>query len=206
MTQTLWRLAGPAPGNLEQLEQGLRLHLTHTALLSVLMQIGDRQQTYLRTEGCDGCAHGRCAPGCYAELLRRLLTACGAPDALQPIADDLALRPYRQVAFAWPTADAQPLPSVLLAPWGEARLQIEWRWSAGAIACMAMLAVDDTGPAPDQVLRERGWTAWTQTNRATLWLAHWPMLGLLPVRRWPHAPLLLWPPVAAENARHDAVA
>ena len=107
MTRTLWRLDGAHATTLAEpirLAQGLRLHLEHTELTTVLMQLGDQQQAYIGATGCEGCAHGRCTPGCYVELLRRLLRACFDASTLCAVAGGLARRPYRRVALAWPTA------------------------------------------------------------------------------------------------------
>src|SRR5262245_10097705 len=71
--RSLWRLDGATAATLAEpvrLVQGLRLHLEHTELTTVLMQLGDQQQAYIAAAGCEGCIHGRCTPGCYVELLR----------------------------------------------------------------------------------------------------------------------------------------
>src|SRR5260370_41393607 len=126
----LWRLDGATDATLIQparLEQGLRLHLQHTELTTVLMQIGDQQQAYVVIQGCEGCAHGRCTPGCYVELLRRLLRVCFDACTLRPVAGGLAKRPYHRAALVWPTAKAEPLAGLSLAAWSEARLIVHWR-------------------------------------------------------------------------------
>src|SRR3954454_24019960 len=100
--RTLWRLNGAMDATLIQparLEQGLRLHLQHTELTTVLMQIGDQQQSYVAIQGCEGCAHGRCTPGCYVELLRRLLRACFDAGTLRAVVGGLATRPYRRAVL-----------------------------------------------------------------------------------------------------------
>jgi hypothetical protein len=103
MTRSLWRLDGATTATLAEpirLVQGLRLHLEHTELTTVLMQLGDQQQAYIGVAGCEGCTHGRCTPGCYVELLRRLLRACFDASTLSAVAGGLATRPYRRVALA----------------------------------------------------------------------------------------------------------
>src|SRR5438552_1890669 len=123
--RSLWRLEGATAATLAQparLELGLRLHMEHTELITMLMQIGDQQHAYIGTSGCEGCIHGRCVPGCYVELLRRLLRACFDACTLRAVTGGLATRPYRRAALAWPTAKAAPLTGVPLAPWPEARL------------------------------------------------------------------------------------
>jgi hypothetical protein len=65
MTRTLWRLDGANAATLAEpvrLAQGLRLHLEHTELTSVLMQLGDQQQAYIGATGCEGCAMGAAHP------------------------------------------------------------------------------------------------------------------------------------------------
>ena len=87
--RSLWRLDGATAATLVQpvrLEQGLRLHIAHTELTMVLMQIGDQQQAYIGVGGCDGCTHGRCVPGCYVELLKRLLQVCFDACTLRAVA------------------------------------------------------------------------------------------------------------------------
>ena len=99
MTRSLWRLDGATDATLVQpvrLHQGLRLHLEHTELTTMLMQIGEQQQAYISVGGCEGCTHGRCTPGCYVELLRRLLRVCFDACTLSAVVGGLATRPYRR--------------------------------------------------------------------------------------------------------------
>ena len=139
MTRSLWRLDGATAATLVQparLEQGLRLHIAHTALTTVLMQIGDQQQAYIGVGGCDGCAHGRCMPGCYVELLKRLVRVCFDACTLRPVAGGLAKRPYRRAALVWPTAKAEPLAGLSLAAWaGDGLAVLDSAEGAGAKAC-----------------------------------------------------------------------
>src|SRR5205085_8833205 len=112
MTRMLWCLEGATAATLAQparLELGLRLHIEHTELITMLMQIGDQQQAYLSAAECEGCVYGRCVPGCYVELLRRLLGACFDAGTLRAVAGGLATRPYRRAVLAWPTAKAAPV-------------------------------------------------------------------------------------------------
>src|SRR5690349_10750093 len=112
MTKTLWRLDGATDATLiqpDRLEQGLKLHLEYTQLSTVLMQIGEQEQAYIGIGGCEGCAQERCLPGCYVELLRRLLRVCFDSCTLHPVPGGLTKRPYCRVALAWPTAKAAPL-------------------------------------------------------------------------------------------------
>src|SRR5262245_54717436 len=111
-TRMLWRLEGAIPEALrdpERLADGLRLHLAHAGLITVLMQIGERQQAYVVLAGCAGCAYGRCEPGCYVDLLRRLLQACFTSCDLHPVRDGLAQRPYERAILIVPSKDARPL-------------------------------------------------------------------------------------------------
>src|SRR6266487_2082283 len=151
MTRSLWCLEGATAATLAQptrLELGLRLHMEHTELITVLMQIGDQQQAYLSAQGCEGCGYERCVPGCYVELLRRLLRACFDASTLRAIPGGLAKRPYRRAVIAWPTTKAEPLMGVPLTPWPEARLIVQWRGRRRQIAATALLAVGADGPDP----------------------------------------------------------
>jgi len=199
--RTLWRLEGATDATLLQpdwLERGVRLHIGHTALTTVLMQIGAQQQGYVGLGGCDGCAYERCTPGCYVELLRRLLRVCFDGGALRAVAGGLARRPYRRVALAWPTNKAVPLADLSLTPWPEARLIVQWRGTAEQIACAALLAVGAEGPQPAVMLRQAGWQAWALPKALGIRLANSAFPRRLPfVRPWPHMPSLLWPQPAA---------
>jgi hypothetical protein len=205
MTRSLWRLDGATAATLaepERLVQGLRLHLEHTELITVLMQLGDQQHAYIGAAGCEGCAHGRCTAGCYVELMRRLLRACFDACTLRVVTGGLATRPYRRVVLAWPTAQAEPLAGVRLAAWPDARLIIHWRGTQRQIACAALLAVGSDGPNPAVTLRAAGWHAWSLPGRLGPKLANSLYPPALPFpRAWPHAPALLWPQPAAPIRR-----
>ena len=206
MPRMLWCLEGATAAALVQparLEQGLRLHITHTELTTVLMQIGDHQQAYVAIQGCEGCGHGRCVPGCYVELLRRLLQVCFDACTLRAVASGLATRPYRRTVLAWPTAKAEPLASMSLASWSEARLIVHWRGTPRQISSAALLAVGADGPDPAVALRAAGWQAWALPRALGPKLANNVLPPSLPFpRAWRHAPALLWPEEAAPG-RHD---
>jgi len=203
--RSLWRLDGATDATLAQparLEQGLRLHIAHTELTTVLMQIGDQQQSYVAIQGCEGCAHGRCTPGCYVELLRRLLHVCFDACTLRAVASGLATRPYRRAVLAWPTAKAESLASMALASWPEARLIVQWRGTQRQISSAALLAVGADGPDPASALRALGWQAWALPGAVGPRHANSASPPTLPFARvWRHAPALLWPEEAASDDR-----
>jgi hypothetical protein len=206
--RSLWRLDGATDAILVQpvrLHQGLRLHLEHTELTTMLMQIGAQQHAYLSVGGCEGCVHGRCVPGCYVELMRRLLHACFDACTLRPVAGGLATRPYRRAVLAWPTAKAELLARMPLASWSEARLIVHWRGMQRRISSAALLAVGADGPDPAAALRAAGWQAWALPGALGPMLANSASLPTLPFpRAWRHAPALLWPQPAAPG-RHDRI-
>ncbi len=203
---TLFRLDGalvaadlsPAP-----LILGLRRHLDHDPLVSVLVQIGDRQpddrqRTYVLLVGCAGCAHERCAVGCRAEALRRTLRAAGGKDAtLSLVRKGLAARPYRRGYVLRPTATASVLDGAALHPWPEARLTQGWRSAArGVLTLSATLVLGSAGPDPRTHLAALGWRAWpcpllpTMGLRAALGR---DPLALVARTRWRGDPALLLP-------------
>ncbi|HEX5690350.1 MAG TPA: hypothetical protein VFX76_10135 [Roseiflexaceae bacterium] len=204
--RTLWRLEDVSDATLAQplrLEQGLRLHLQHTELTTVLMQIGAQQQAYIGLSGCQGCVHGRCLPGCYVELMRRLLRACFDGGALHAVAGGLARRPYRRVALAWPTVRSAPLTEFSLAAWPEAHLIVQWRGAYVQTRCVALLAVGGNGPEPAAALRRAEWRAWALPKALAIRLAASAFPLWLPFASpWPHAPSLLWPQPTALGQCH----
>lgn len=208
--RTLWRLDGASDTTLAQplrLEQGLRLHLQHTELITVLMQIGALQQSYISLGGCEGCAHGRCMPGCYVELLRRLLRVCFDACTLRAVAGGLAKRPYRRAVLAWPTAKAEALTHLSLAAWLETRLSIQWRAAQRQVTCAALLAVGEDGPDPAQALRSFGWKTWTLPKSLGPKLANNTLPSPLPFPGvWSQAPTLLWPRLAMLPATDSVLA
>jgi hypothetical protein len=195
MTRMLWCLEGATTATLAQptrLEQGLRLHVEHTTLTTILMQIGGQQQAYISAAGCEGCAYERCVPGCYVELLRRLLRACFDACTLRAIPGGLAKRPYHRAALAWPTTKAEPLMSVPLTPWPEARLIVQWSGRRRQVAA-ALLAVGADGPDPALALRAAGWQTWALPKALIPAFAQSHTTALPFPRMWPHPPALLWP-------------
>src|SRR4051812_6174851 len=99
MERRLWRVQTNCsmPPASTPFDVGLRLHLSHTDLLSILVRIGEQEQAYLSAVGCDGCWQGRHRSGCSSELLRRLLTATLEQADLAPVPHGLARRPYTRV-------------------------------------------------------------------------------------------------------------
>ena len=193
---TLWRIEQQAdgiPAAVDALAEGLRLHVVHSPLLTVAMQIGDEQRCYLGLEGCPGCADDRCRIGCPATLLRRLIASQALGLILRAVAppQGLARRPYTRGAFGWPGPGSQPLDSALLASWTDARLAIYWRRYGSAICTSALLFAGAMGPAPHEVLQRHGWHAYAAP---ALLLQRWRQAALPPVlpfgAPWP-APLFL---------------
>jgi hypothetical protein len=176
----------------------LRLHLEHTDLATILMQIGGQQHAYISAAGCEGCAYERCVPGCYVELLRRLLRACFDTCTLRAIPGGLTKRPYHRAAIAWPTTKADPLIGVPLAPWPEARLVVHWRGRRRQVLAAALLAVGEDGPDPALFLRAAGWRTWALPKALLPAFAQSAPPAAIPFPRgWPHAPALLWQQPAA---------
>ena len=195
MDRLLWRLEGisPMPHDGERLADGLRLHLEHTELVSILAQIGDQQQAYISAVGCESCHLGRHAAGCYVELLRRLLAATFETVELVPVLHGLARRPYTQVVLARPGKQSVPLGSADLAGWEEARLVLHWQRGARGLNTAALLAVGD-GPDPAILLRERDWSVHHLPQTIGLRLAANPVPVAVWFRTsWPGAPFLLTP-------------
>ena len=163
-------------------------------MMELLQERGfSQQQAYVSLQGCEGCVHGRCTPGCYVELLRRLLRVCFDACTLHPVAGGLATRPYRRAALAWPTAKTAPLADLSLTPWPEARLIVHWH-GRGQLSCAALLSVGADGPEPAAALRAANWQAWALPKALGSKRAHHASALALPFpQRWPHAPTLLWP-------------
>ncbi|NNJ12917.1 hypothetical protein EKD04_021550 [Chloroflexales bacterium ZM16-3] len=160
MTRQLWRLDGALPPDTIALTEGLRLHLAHAPLTTVLVQIGDRRQSYVTLPGCDGCQHDRCEPGCRTEMLRRLLHQAAPGLTLKPVMRGLATRPYTRVVLATPGPRPQLLDAELMAQWPEARLALSWRSQRGRLHAGALLAVGADGPSPAVALHSRRWRSW----------------------------------------------
>jgi hypothetical protein len=197
MERLLWRLesGSAAPHAPHQFQAGLALHLAHSDLLSILVRQGERAQAYLSTMGCEGCGRGRHAPGCYAALLQRLLSATFESAELVLVPHGLARRPYRQVVLAHPSKQSKPVTDVDLTRWPEARLLVHWKQAARGLTTAALLAVGD-GPDPASVLRERGWTGRRLPRLLGLRLANAPISRSVWLRRaWAGPPSLLIPPI-----------
>jgi hypothetical protein len=195
MDRLLWRLEGigPAPHDGERLADGLRLHLEHTELVSILAQIGQMQQAYISALGCESCHLGRHAPGCYIELLRRLLSSTFETVELVPVPYGLVRRPYTQVVLAQPGKQSVPLEGGDLALWEEARLVLHWQRGARGLNTAALLAVGD-GPDPAVMLGERGWAVRRLPAVVGLRLAANPLPVAVWFRTaWPGVPFLLTP-------------
>jgi hypothetical protein len=193
----LWRLTGATQETLtqpERLVHGLTLHLRYADVLAVLVQIGHLQQAYLALHGCVSCAQGRCAPGCTADLLRRLLAACFPGATMHLATSGMARRPYVRLSVAVPTPAAQPLDGTLLHGWNEARIHLLWRAGKRGVQCAALLTVGADGPSPAAVLQSHGW----QPRPLDTWLARRTLPAPIPhLRTLPRqthlAPALLLP-------------
>jgi hypothetical protein len=200
---TLWRIerqADGTPAAVDALAEGLRLHVMHSPLLTVAMQIGDEQRCYLVLEGCASCSGDRCRVGCPAALLRRLIDSQDLGLTLRAVAppQGLARRPYTRSAFGWPGPGFQPLDSALLSPWTDARLAVYWRRYGSAICTSLLLLAGADGPAPRAVLQGHDWHA---CAAPPLLLQRWRQAALPPVlpfgAPWP-GPLFLLLPTAVE--------
>jgi hypothetical protein len=207
MERLLWRLDGtsaasPSP---ERLAEGLRLHLEHSDLITILVQIGEAQQAYISALGCDSCHLGRHAPGCHIELLRRLLVATFAAVELVPIPQGLARRPYTQAVLARPSRQSTPFDGADLAGWDEARVMLHWQRGARGLTTAALVAVGD-GPDPAAFLHERGWSARPLPKGIGQRVANNPVPVAVWFRWiWPGAPFLLTPqPLRVPLARAEA--
>jgi len=162
--RTLWRIAGPTePTAIDhaRLAAGMQLHVIHSPLTTVTMQIDVQQRSYLVLEGCAGCLHDQCRVGCPAALFRRLFQSCVVDATLTAVSlpQGLACRPYTRGGFAWPDMHAQSLDSTLLRPWTDARLMIHWRRYGAHICGSALLLASADGSDPSSALHERNWHA-----------------------------------------------
>ena len=162
--RTLWRIDGATLSTAidhERLAAGMRLHVIHSPLMTLTMQINQQQRSYLVLEGCAGCLRDQCRVGCPAALFRRLFRACVTDATLSavPLPQGLACRPYIRGGFAWPDTHAQPLDSTLLRPWADARVLVHWRRYGAHICASALLLASADGSDPSSALRERNWHA-----------------------------------------------
>jgi hypothetical protein len=157
---TLWRVDVAAPLDtdaLARLASGLTLHLHHAAIVSAVAGVGGRQQSYLLTQGCSGCASERCVPGCRARLLQRLMRACGLAAEMRVVSRGLARQRYTRAALAWPDAAAETLDTSFVSRWPEARLALSWHAWRRTIRLGALLLVGGEGPDPARELHGCGW-------------------------------------------------
>ena len=171
--RTIWRIDGMTATTAidhDRLAPGLRLHVAHSPLTTVAMQIGDRQQCYVMLDGCSGCLTEQCRIGCRAALFRRLLATCMVGVDLCAVAppQGFARRPYRRGVLARPGPDAQPLDTTLLYPWNEARLLVHWTSTQRAIRSSALLLTSAEAPDPAAQLRAAGWMPLPLSTRLVL--------------------------------------
>jgi hypothetical protein len=201
--RTLWRIDGanePTAIDHARLAAGMRLHVIHSPLMTLTMQINQQQRSYLVLEGCGGCLRDQCRVGCPAALFRRLFQSCVTDATLTavPSPQGLACRPYTRGAFAWPDTHAQPLDSILLHSWADARLMVHWRRYGAHICGSALLLASADGPDPMSALRERNWHALTLPIRmVTRWHAAATPPGLPFGMPW-RQPLFLLLPAQAD--------
>jgi hypothetical protein len=162
--RTLWRIDGPTNFSAvdhERFAAGIRLHVIHSPLTTITMQIGAQQRSYLVLEGCMGCPRDQCRLGCPTALFRRLFQSCVTGATLTAVAppQGLVSRPYTRSIFAWPDTHAQSLDSAFafLQPWGDARIMVHWRRYGAHICGSALLLASADGPDPTSALRECNW-------------------------------------------------
>jgi hypothetical protein len=182
--RTIWRVDMTATTTIDhsRLADGLRLHVAHSPLTTVAMQIADRQQCYVVLDGCPGCLTEQCPIGCRAALFRRLFATCLVGVDLCAIAppQGFARRPYRRGALARPGPDAQSLDTTLLHPWHEARLLVHWTSTKRAMRSSALLLTSAEAPDPAAQLRAAGWMPLPLSTRLVLHSFQRSMPPLLP--------------------------
>jgi hypothetical protein len=159
---TLWRLdvAGrEGMGDHEKLVSGLRRHLAHAPLQTLLVQRGGQQRAYIALEGCARCADGRdtCVAGCYVRLFERMLRASIGSITLRHVAHGLQPQPIDTLLLAWPTPVAQELDHTLLQPYENARLVLHWQRRRAAHALVALLTVQANNSDAAATLAALGW-------------------------------------------------
>lgn len=183
--RTIWRIDGMTATTAidhARLAAGLRLHVAHSPLTTVAMQIGAHQQCYVVLDGCPGCLTEQCQIGCRAALFRRLLATCMVGVDLCAIAppQGFARRPYRRGVLARPGPDARSLDATLLHPWHEARLLVHWTFSQRAMRSSALLLTSAEEPDPAAQLRAAGWMPFPLSTRLVLRYFQRSMPPLLP--------------------------
>jgi hypothetical protein len=170
--RTIWRIDVTATTTIDhaRLADGLRLHVAHSPLTTVAMQIGDRRQCYVVLDSCPGCLIEQCRIGCRATLFRRLFATCMVGVDLCAVAppQGLVRRPYRRGVLARPGPDAQSLDATLLHPWHEARLLVHWTSTQRAIRSSALLLTSAEAPDPAAQLRAAGWMPLPLSTRLVL--------------------------------------
>jgi hypothetical protein len=211
--RTLWRIDGPTESHAvdhERLAAGMRLHVIHSPLTTLTMQIDAQQRSYLVLDGCVGCLRDQCRVGCPAALFRRLFGSCVTAAILTavPLPQGLACRPYTRGGFAWPDTRAQPLDSTLLHPWADARIMVHWRRYGAHICGSALLLVSADGPDATSTLRECNWHVLALPSRmVTRWHQAATPLGLPFGVPWQQPLFLLLPTCPnSEQSVHSALA
>jgi len=208
--RTIWRIDGMTKTTAidhARLAAGMRLHVIHSPLTTITMQIDAQQRSYLELEGCLGCLQSQCRIGCPAALFRRLFESCAPEATLIAVAppQGLACRPYTRSVFAWPDARAQPIESTLLHPWADARLMVQWRRYGAHICGSALLLARADGPDPAGVLRKRNWHALALPMRLVLRYFQQSMPPALPFGApWHQDVILLTPASRSEGADQRA--
>lgn len=199
---TLYRLNGIAdldtPSDLEALGRGLRHHLAHDAITSIVVRIGVAQRAYVALTGCPGCATGRCERGCRVQLLGRTLRAAfGEAASLTLIRRGLEPSGYQHSLWAWPLPGAVPFAGELLAGWPRARVVLTWHPGTKRLPLSALITLGgadtDAGLALAPRLRAQGWSCWAVPPPLHRLLLTHPLSPLARLRRgaWSGAPWLL---------------
>ena len=181
---TLLRLTAQANDliDLDRWSRGLRLHTEYASLTSVIMKIGDEQRCYLSSSGCAGCTIGQCIPGCRTALLRRLIQSCfSSTTQITAVPRGLAPQNYTQIAVGWPKKGAIPLATSELTPWGNARLQVQWKASTGAPQLSALLCGGPGEPVLSAFFADHGWKSLNFKIRAAQKFFAHPAIRPIPI-------------------------
>lgn len=199
MVRHIWRIAEPGTlQNPEQWAAGLRLHIRHSPITSICMQVAEQQRCYVVLEGCAGCVRDQCMPGCRTQLFRRLLESCWGTVRLRlaPVAGGLIAHPYGAVSLLTPGRTAAPLASAVLGT-SDGRLYLQWSGAGEQLQSLALLA----GPGTPALALEVGW----RVSRRLPWMLRRAVAAPLPPilqggAIWPAPPYLLWPAVPSREA------